>query len=173
MQADSSRGSRGGASCSEERSAGGAASWASRWIPACTSGAAARAAAWRPPPAAFPAKPSARDWVSRRDFSENRKRTGLLAVLHPIFRKSAAGDPESCRYDVKGWERLPSPSRPRFVLVRQGEAIIRLGVRKVYFSNGQRDDRQAASLERPCRSRFAPTQPSSDPSSRVLLRATG
>ncbi len=55
LGADSSRGPRGGASCSEERSAGSAASWVSRWIPARNSGAAARAAAWRPPPAAFPA----------------------------------------------------------------------------------------------------------------------
>ncbi len=43
----------------------------------------------------FPAKPSARDWVSRCDFSENCKETGLLAVLHAIFGKSAAGDLES------------------------------------------------------------------------------
>ena len=43
----------------------------------------------------FPAKPSSRDLVSRCDFSENCKRTGLVAVLPAIFGESAAGDPES------------------------------------------------------------------------------
>ncbi len=43
----------------------------------------------------FPAKPSARDWVSRRDFFENCKGAGLLAALPAIFGESAAGDPES------------------------------------------------------------------------------
>jgi len=52
VQADSSRELRGGASCGPARVAGGAASWVSRWIPVCCSGATARAVASRPPPAA-------------------------------------------------------------------------------------------------------------------------
>ena len=60
----------------------------------------------------FRAKRSARDWVSRRDFSGKREGTGLLAVLRPFFEKITTEDPESCRYDVGGWERLPSHRGP-------------------------------------------------------------
>ena len=81
----------------------------------------------------FPAEPSARDWVFRRDFFEKREGTGLLAVLRPFFEKSAAEDPESCRYDVKGRKRLPSPSRPRSGLALQTGAIKRRAREKRAF----------------------------------------
>ncbi len=117
----------------------------------------------------LPAKPSTRGWVSCRAFFENWKGTGLLAVLHPIFKESAAGDPESCRYDVSRWERQPSPSRPRFVLVRQDEAIKRQVREELALREPAVKIARPRVRERPCRGRFTGSHLCIDINSHSLL----
>ena len=120
-----------------------------------TSGAAARAAAWRPPPAA-----------SRRS---HRHEIGSPVVIFRKIGKELASWPFCARFSekarreirnrddtgLKRWKRHPSAMRPRFVLVRQGEAIFAVGKRRACSSSACREDRQAARRERPCRGRFA------------------
>ncbi len=61
------------------------------------SGAAARSAAWRPSHGFRRFSASGRAWASGRDFLPNFAGTGLLAVLRPISKKSAAWGPGSSR----------------------------------------------------------------------------